>query len=464
MVRPFFHGIVASSAGGGPSVPLNFDVSWPGEASTKLYLSWTSPADTAGGITGYQIIKDGSVLVADTGNNTTNYTATGLTTSQSYSFQVAGISNSGIGVPCTAVAKSTIAAVSLSISGSYQAFYGTGQDGYLVYQARGSGSFYVSSNPDSAPISVWVVGGGGGAYNPWTAPGGGGGGAVYWLDEATNIPVGSSHTMSYTLGAGAAGSSSYGGTSSTCTNLHYSSGSWSTVTAGRGMSQSGSTNQTAVSGGAGAGAYAAVGGQSTEPGYAGNTASTGNIGGTGGSSTPGGPSGYWSTGWSAGGGGGGGGVGYTASFPGTGGTGGNGYGWGTSGSYGGNGGTSFAFNTSNGLGEVHGGQGSSGGGYIMIDGIGGGGGGSSFGVHGSTVYGGQGGYAYHGGGRAVHSAYRVQYGGFSGPGGQTNPYVPSGDRNMHGLTHSGGGAGSVANGYVYYGNGGSGGVYIRIHQ
>tara|TARA_B110001454_G_scaffold175558_1_gene167329 strand:- start:756 stop:1058 length:303 start_codon:yes stop_codon:yes gene_type:complete len=99
----------------------------------------------------------------------------------------------------------------------------------------------------------------------------------------------------------------------------------------------------------------------------------------------------------------------------------------------------------------------------MIDGIGGGGGGSSFGVHGSSVYGGQGGYAYHGGGRAVHSAYRVSYGGFSGPGGQTNPYVPTGDRNLHGLSYSGGGAGSVANGYVYYGNGGSGGVYVRLH-
>ena len=176
MVRPYFHGAVASSAGGGPTVPLNLGVSLPGVASSQLKLTWSSPADHAGGITGYQIIKDGSVLVADTGSQAVTYTATGLTTSQSYSFQVAGISASGMGPPTAAVAKSTVAAASISYSGTATLYYAGTQNGYILYQFRGGGSFYVSSNPDSAPISVWAVGGGGGSYNAWAAGGGGGGG------------------------------------------------------------------------------------------------------------------------------------------------------------------------------------------------------------------------------------------------------------------------------------------------
>jgi hypothetical protein len=461
------HGIVASSAGGGPSEPTSFALEHPGAASTAMFLTWSLPVDLAGGVTGYQIIKDGSVLVADTATSTRSYKATGLTVSTSYSFQVAAISASGVGAPCAALSKSTIAPASISWSGTNQAFYDpTGQDGYIVYQARGSGSFYVSSNPASAPISVWVVGGGGGAYNPWVAPSGGGGGAVYWLDEATNIPVGSSHTMTFALGAGASGSATNGATSSTCTNLHYSGGSWSTVTAGRGGSQAGGPTMDPEHGGAGSGAYVQPGYVGTQLGNAGHgPASAGNTGGTGGYAVGSGAgTSYSGPGWSVAGGGGGGSVGRTATFPGTGGVGMRGYGWAPSGCFGGYGGQGFAFSATDGMGLIHGGQGSSAGGYITIDGIGGGGGGSSFGCS-NTSYsaGGQGGYSYHGGARAVHTSYRAGGGGFTGPSGQANPYAPTGDRNYHGLLHSGGGGASVANGYVYYGNGGSGGVYVRLH-
>jgi len=66
--------------------------------ASSIALTWSAPSDTGGGtISGYQIKKDGSVLVADTSSTGTTYTATGLTAATSYSFTVAAINEKGTG-------------------------------------------------------------------------------------------------------------------------------------------------------------------------------------------------------------------------------------------------------------------------------------------------------------------------------------------------------------------------------
>ena len=448
MVRPFFHGIAASSAGGGPSLPTGLDVSWPGQASEQLKLNWNQPADTAGGITGYKIIKDGSVLVADTGSTSTTYTATGLTTSQSYSFQVAGISNSGEGLPCSAVSKSTIAEATLGYSGSATTYATSTQQGYLIYQFYGSGSFYVASNADSAPISVYAVGGGGATGAYWNSYGGGGGGGVYVAENLTNIPVGSSHTMSFTIGAGA--TSYLGGASDTSvTNLHWNGSSWSTAYAGYG--ESAGWLQGPTNGGGGAGSSNTSG-----PGGTGHSGSYGNTGGTGGggATTSGGQ--YGASGQGVGGGGGGS-VSTAAAWPGTGGTGGTGTSSSSS-SSGGAGGGGLYFNATYGFGGIGNNSSTGNGSTYIIPGIGGGGGG---GAYRSSYYSGSighpyAGYGQHGGGTAgtgkiawVASAIWASY-------------PTPGHLFQHGAARTGGGAANAIGGGT--GQGGSGCVYVRLHR
>lgn len=449
MVRPFFHGIAASSAGGGPSLPTGLDVSWPGQASEQLKLNWNQPADTAGGITGYKIIKDGSVLVADTGSTSTTYTATGLTTSQSYSFQVAGISNSGEGLPCSAVSKSTIAEATLSYSSGYTTTYATStQQGYLIYQFYGSGSFYVASNADSAPISVYAVGGGGATGYYWASYGGGGGGGVYVAENLTNIPVGSSHTMTFTIGAGAAGGSyGAGGSDTSVTNLHWNGSSWSTAYAGYG--ESAGWLQGPTNGGGGAGSSGSNGGT----GHSGSYGNTGGTGG-GGATTSGGQ--YGASGNGAGGGGGGS-VSTAAAWPGTGGTGGTGTSS-SSASAGGAGGGGLYFNSTYGFGGIGNNSATSNGQTYLIPGIGGGGGG---GAYRSSYYSGSighpsAGYGQHGGGTAgtgkiawVASAIWASY-------------PTPGHLYQHGAARTGGGAANAIGGSN--GSGGSGCVYVRLHR
>ncbi len=447
MVRPFFHGIVASSAGGGPSVPLGLAVSWPGEASSQLKLTWSQPADTAGGITGYKIIKDGSVLVADTGSTSTTYTATGLTTSQSYSFQVAGISNSGEGLPCSAVSKSTIAAPSISYSASAATYFTSAQQGYGIYQFYGSGSFYIASNADSSPISVYAVGGGGATGYYWSSYGGGGGGGVYVAENLTNIPVGSSHTMSFTIGAGASGGSyGTGGSDTSVTNLHWNGSSWSTAYAGYG--ESAGWMQGPTNGGGGAGSS----GNTSNAGHSGSYGNTGGTGGQG-ATTSGGQ--YGASGNGAGGGGGGS-VTTAAAWPGTGGTGGTGTSSSSS-SNGGAGGTGLAFSSSEGFGSIGNNSATGNGNSYVIPGIGGGGGG---GAYRSSYYSGNYGHPYQGYGN--HGGGTPQTGKIAWVASAIwwNSGIP-GHLFQHGAARTGGGAASAVGGGN--GSGGSGCVYVRVH-
>ena len=81
-----------------PGAPGTLSLAAGTPSYSAINLSWSAPSDTGGAtITGYRIKKDGSVLVADTGNTNTTYSATGLTGSTSYNFNVAAINSIGTG-------------------------------------------------------------------------------------------------------------------------------------------------------------------------------------------------------------------------------------------------------------------------------------------------------------------------------------------------------------------------------
>jgi len=81
-----------------PGAPGTLSLAAGTPSYSAINLSWSAPSDTGGGtISGYRIKKDGSVLVADTSSTGTTYTATGLTGSTSYNFNVAAINEKGTG-------------------------------------------------------------------------------------------------------------------------------------------------------------------------------------------------------------------------------------------------------------------------------------------------------------------------------------------------------------------------------
>lgn len=115
-----------------PNAPTNFAVNSSSITPTGMQFTWTAPTDDGGDsctIKGYRInykinsASTWSVLVANTGNSTTNTTVTGLSPSTNYDFQVAALNettdihNSSdyssitahVGVRSTTVTVSTIA-------------------------------------------------------------------------------------------------------------------------------------------------------------------------------------------------------------------------------------------------------------------------------------------------------------------------------------------------------------------
>ncbi len=248
------------SKGKPPNAPRWFQCYFPGEASTQVAVQCLRPALDDGTtndetVLGFNFYRDGALIHQSTGTNlaAASYIHTGLTTSQSYDFSIAAYSAAGVGTMTVTHAVIPPQAATVNVTGSYTGFWAStrptwhnagasGQtrsgNGYKVYQIHGSGTWYVTSNPDSAPITVLTIGGGGSAYSPHTPSGGAGGGATYVNFEQTNFPVSSTgdglHT--YTIAAGA----SYTGTNpsdGTCTNLHYNGSGWDDVTVGTGSSQ-----------------------------------------------------------------------------------------------------------------------------------------------------------------------------------------------------------------------------------
>ena len=65
----------------------------------QITLTWNSPLNaTQSGIIGYQILRNGEILVNNTGNTLTNYNDTGLTPGSIEQYQVAALNGAGIGL------------------------------------------------------------------------------------------------------------------------------------------------------------------------------------------------------------------------------------------------------------------------------------------------------------------------------------------------------------------------------
>ncbi|MEW6044740.1 MAG: fibronectin type III domain-containing protein [Thermoproteota archaeon] len=81
---------------GTPSAPTGLTVTVA--SSSSLNLSWNAPSDDGGSpITGYQIQRNGTVLVANTGNNQTVYLDTGLLPQHQQTYRVAAWNGVGLG-------------------------------------------------------------------------------------------------------------------------------------------------------------------------------------------------------------------------------------------------------------------------------------------------------------------------------------------------------------------------------
>ncbi len=486
----FIHGLLGSSsnAGGGipPSPPQNFRFAHEtqGLLSTATKVTCSAPA-SAGTmpIQGYKYYRDGSLIATNSAGNSSDltYVHTGLTTSATYSYTVTAFSAAGESPHSASISFKNPQAAMIGLSASSRFFTdgtrnsGTNRPnvdgtGFKVFQIYSSGSWWIDTNPDSAPITVLMVGGGGGVYAPWNPKGGAGGGALFVLDEVTNLQdlgTGSSYAKNVTIGAGAAYNSAYSGGITQCSHLFYNGGtitnssSWDTIHCGGG--QSGTSN--IQYGGSGTGAdismNASAGYHTTNQGTGHQvTSPTTYKGGDGGMShANGGQNPAGGAGASGGGGGGG-----TPS----GNNGSNGFSY-ASGGYGGSGGFGKHFDTTGADGAGWGGMHTNNGSYYFVQGVGGGGGGTAWLYSGyQPSYTPSVGYGYAGGAHGTAARYATYF----GAAGITTIF-PNG-QDMQGNWSSssifcsaqettGGGAGGILNGTVQGGSGGSGSLYIRLH-
>ena len=478
----FIHGLLGSSsnAGGGvpPTAPQNFQFNHAqqGLLSTATKVTCSTPA-SAGTmpIQGYKYYRDGSLIATSSAGNSSDrtYVHTGLTTSATYSYTVTAFSAAGESPHSASISFKNPSPAMIGLTASNR-WFGEGTrnassnrpnvdgDGFIAVQIYASGNWWISTNPDSAPITVLMVGGGGGVYSPWNPKGGAGGGALFVLDEVTNLQdlgTGSSYPRSVVIGAGAAYNSSYSGGITQCSNLHYNGSSWDTIYCGGG--QTGTAN--IQYGGSGTGAdismNASAGYHTTNKGTGHQvTSPTTYKGGDGGNSHASGGQNP-SLAYQASGGGGGGGTPSGAN-------GGAGYSY-ASGANGGSGGFGYHFDTTGADKKGWGGMHTNNGSLYFVQGVGGGGGGTAWGYSGyQPSYVPSLGYGYGGGAHGTAARYATYFA-------QLTTVFPNG-QDMQGNWSSssiycsaqattGGGAGGILNGTVQGGSGGSGSVYIRLH-
>lgn len=74
------------------------------QSISKIHLSWVAPSGT---LTGYKINRNGSTIVANTGNTTTHYDNTGLTQGTGYSYTIQAINQGGTSSASTSIAART---------------------------------------------------------------------------------------------------------------------------------------------------------------------------------------------------------------------------------------------------------------------------------------------------------------------------------------------------------------------
>jgi len=79
-----------------PNAPTGLSVT--PVSSSSLKLTWNTPSDNGGSkITGYQVQRNGTVLVANTANNQTTYLNTGLLPLHQQTYRVAALNSVGLG-------------------------------------------------------------------------------------------------------------------------------------------------------------------------------------------------------------------------------------------------------------------------------------------------------------------------------------------------------------------------------
>ncbi len=188
-----------------PGPPTGLTLTAGSPANTVISLAWTAPVETGGAaISGYQIKKNGSIIVADTGSTGTTYSATGLTHDTNYTFNVAAINSAGAGGDSTTENRDTLPN-GIGATGGTITSYGN----YRVHTFLADGTFEITSNLNSSTFEVLLVGGGGAGGNtsvldpPATineqgAAGGGGGGGA----RAETGQTGTVATYTVTIGAG----------------------------------------------------------------------------------------------------------------------------------------------------------------------------------------------------------------------------------------------------------------------
>jgi hypothetical protein len=79
-----------------PNAPTGLSVT--PVSSSSLKLTWSAPSDNGGSkIIGYQVQRNGTILVASTGNNQTTYLNTGLLPLHQQTYRVAALNSIGLG-------------------------------------------------------------------------------------------------------------------------------------------------------------------------------------------------------------------------------------------------------------------------------------------------------------------------------------------------------------------------------
>jgi hypothetical protein len=197
-----------------PGAPTGFTLTAGSPANTVISLAWTVPADTGGAaISGYQIKKNGSIIVADTGSTGTTYSATGLTHNTTYTFNVAAINSAGAGGDSTTESRDTLPN-GIGATGGTITTYGN----YKIHTFLTDATFEITANLNSSTFEVLLVGGGGSGggtqvidapstSNTQGAAGGGGGGGV----RVETGQTGTVATYAVVVGEGGPSGGSQGG-------------------------------------------------------------------------------------------------------------------------------------------------------------------------------------------------------------------------------------------------------------
>jgi hypothetical protein len=95
-----------------PDEPTGLTITAGGTPSTMLILTWVAPLYNGGDVvSGYVIRRDGSIIVANTGNGNVTYTNTGLSPGTAYSYTVAALNGAGAGDQSSSASASTDAIV-----------------------------------------------------------------------------------------------------------------------------------------------------------------------------------------------------------------------------------------------------------------------------------------------------------------------------------------------------------------